>query len=190
MKNKDLLLFKKLVLKDYHRITRGGDFKWNKFFLLLVNNFSFKIIFWFRMVILFSNGSCSNKLFLILLRRIHRHYLIKYGITMPYTTKIEGGIFFPHYGLSVINANAIGKNFTIYQGATIGSVRGKGKPIIGDNVVVSCGAQVLGPVIIGSNVMIGAGAVVVTDIPDNAVVVGNPAKVVNYKGKEHVSLYL
>ena len=52
--------------------------------------------------------------------------------------------------------------------------------IIGDNVMVTCGAKVLGPITVGNNVVVGANAVVVEDVPDNAVVVGVPGKVVSY----------
>ncbi len=53
--------------------------------------------------------------------------------------------------------------------------------IIDDNVYISTGVTILGPVTIGNNVTIGAGAVVVKDIPDNCVVAGVPAKIINYK---------
>ena len=78
----------------------------------------------------------------------------------------------------------IGENCTIFQHTTFGAAHGKGKdgaPIIGDNVMVGVGASVLGKIKIGNNVSIGAHAVVVCDIPDNAVVVGIPAKVIKYK---------
>ncbi len=51
-------------------------------------------------------------------------------------------------------------------------------PVLGDNVTVGAGANIIGPVHVGNNAVIGAGAVVVSDIPDNAVAVGVPAKVV------------
>lgn len=71
------------------------------------------------------------------------------------------------------------------QGCTIGSQRGGRKggiPTIGDNVVVCAGAKVIGNIKIGNNVMIGANAVVVDDVPDNAVVAGVPAKIINMNG--------
>ena len=75
---------------------------------------------------------------------------------------------------------------------TIGSKRGKkgGVPIIGHNVVVAPGANVIGPVNIGDNVFIGANALVINDIPDNAVVGGVPAKILNFDGKYNTLLYL
>ena len=57
-------------------------------------------------------------------------------------------------------------------------------PIIGDNVHISAGARILGPIKIGNNVIIGANAVVVKDVPDNCVVAGSPAKII----KENISL--
>lgn len=55
-------------------------------------------------------------------------------------------------------------------------------PIIGDNVMVTCGAKVLGNVKVGNNVIIGVNAVVVKDVPDNATVVGVPAKIIKMNG--------
>lgn len=56
--------------------------------------------------------------------------------------------------------------------------------------MLAAGAKVIGNVRIGNNVMVGAGAVVVKDVPDNAVVVGNPARIVSYEGQRHVSYYI
>lgn len=53
----------------------------------------------------------------------------------------------------------------------------KGLPIIGDNVVIGTHAQIVGNVKIGNNSIVGAGAIVTHDVPDNVVVVGNPAKI-------------
>lgn len=179
-----------LIKEDFCRYG-GGDFSYRKVVRLLLNNYSFQVSFGFRIVTsLMHSKGFSRLIILFLAKRIHRHYMIRYGITMSYTTIIGGGIFFPHWGMSVVNAHSIGKNFTIYQGATVGSIRGKGKPVIGDNVVVASNAQVLGQVRIGNNVMVGAGAVVINDVPDNAVVVGNPARIINYNGRNHVARYI
>lgn len=53
----------------------------------------------------------------------------------------------------------------------------KGLPIIGNNVVIGTHAQIIGNVTIGNNSIVGAGAIVTHDVPDNVVVVGNPAKI-------------
>lgn len=90
----------------------------------------------------------------------------------------------------MINEKAsIGENVTIFQGVTIGSMRGKGAPTIGNNVVIAAGAAIIGKVKVGNNCFIGANAVVVKDVPDGAVVVGNPAKIINFNGAHNVSLY-
>lgn len=98
--------------------------------------------------------------------------------------KIGEGTCFPHYAMAVmIHKDAvIGKNCIILQCVTIGGRNGYNElPKIGDNVLIGCGAKILGPVKIGNNAKIGANAVVISDIPDNATAVGLPAKIVNRK---------
>lgn len=97
--------------------------------------------------------------------------------------RIEPGVV-PHhpYG-TVLNANFIGKNFNFRQLTTIGNKDDRFpdmRPTIGDNVTLGANVIIIGDVIIGNNVTVGAGSVVVKDVPDNAVVVGNPAKIIKY----------
>ncbi len=117
---------------------------------------------------------------------LHRHYSIKYGISISPDMHIESGLYIGHYGGIVINKDvSIGKNCNISQEVTIGQVnRGirKGCPTIGDNVYIAPGVKIIGRIKIGSNVAIGANCVVTKDIPDNAVVVGIPGKVISYDG--------
>lgn len=91
---------------------------------------------------------------------------------------IEGGFTIYHgHGTTVVCEKA-GKNFTLYQGVTIGKNPKPGServiPIFGDNVTVFTNAVVAGGITVGNNVDIGAGAVVMKDVPDNTVVIGNP----------------
>lgn len=115
-----------------------------------------------------------------------RHYAIKYGIDIPYQTRIGSGFYIGHYsGIFVSGKVIIGKNCNISHGATIGeTVRGKrmGCPTIGDNVYIGPGAKIIGGITIGNNVAVGANAVVTKNVPDNAVVVGIPAKVISRNG--------
>ena len=124
---------------------------------------------------------------------IYKHNQWLTGIQLPLGTDVGKGLYFHHFGSIVFNANAhIGDYCTVFQEVTVGSVVGPGggTPVIGNNVVLTAGAKVIGRVRIGNNVMVGAGAVVVKDIPDNAVVVGVPAKVVSLNGKEHLKYYV
>lgn len=78
----------------------------------------------------------------------------------------------------------IGKNCIIYQNTTFGAKHGNGKdgaPIIGNSVVIGAGSALLGPIRIGNNVTICANSVVISNVPDNTIVCGVPAKVKRYK---------
>ncbi len=114
------------------------------------------------------------------------HYKFKFGISIPYETKIDSGLYIGHFGGIVVSGKSIiGKNLNISQGVTLGMAnRGpnKGYPVIGDNVYIGPGAKIVGAVKIGNNVAIGANCVVTKNIPDNAVVVGVPGKIISYNG--------
>ena len=96
---------------------------------------------------------------------------------ISYTTKIGKGLLIAHPYSTVINAESIGVNFSCIHCTTLGETD-KGRPLIGDNVTLGANVTIIGPVHIGNNVIVGAGSVVVKDIPDNSVAVGNPAKVI------------
>jgi serine O-acetyltransferase len=94
-----------------------------------------------------------------------------------------GKYFFIDHGFVVIGETAeIGDNVTIYQGATLGGTNptsgqgGKRHPTIGDNVIISLGAAILGPIHVGANSRVGANAVVTKDVPEGATMIGIPAR--------------
>ena len=94
-----------------------------------------------------------------------------------------GSNFFIDHGFVVIGETAeIGDNVTMYQGSTLGGtnptsgVGGKRHPTIGDGVIVSLGAAILGPITVGKGARIGANAVVTKDVAEGATMVGIPAK--------------
>ena len=102
------------------------------------------------------------------------------GIEIHPGAKIGRRLFIDHgMGIVIGETATIGDDCTIYHGVTLGGT-GKDKkkrhPDIGDNVIIGCGAKVLGPIKIGDNVKIGANAVVVKDVEKNSTVVGIPAK--------------
>ncbi|MGD0170545.1 MAG: DapH/DapD/GlmU-related protein [Halobacteriota archaeon] len=109
-------------------------------------------------------------------------------IDISFKAEIGSGMHIHHGQGVVIGDSVIGKNVGIWQGVTIGSTwnkerEGRSYPIVGDNVRLSAGAKIIGPVSIGKDVVIGANAVVVEDIPESCVAVGVPAKVVGSSKK-------
>ena len=108
------------------------------------------------------------------------------GIEIHPAAKIGKGLFIDHGAGVVIGETAeIGENCLLYQGVTLGGTgKGKGKrhPTLGNNVMVGCGAKVLGPFTVGDNAKIAANAVVLEAVPPNATAVGVPARVVRRDG--------
>lgn len=103
-----------------------------------------------------------------------------YNSKIPYTAQIGGGTKFGYGGIgTVLHARTvIGKNCMVGPNVTIGGRSGYYEvPVIGDNVEISTGSKVLGPIHIGNNAVIGANAVVIKDVPENAVVAGVPAQI-------------
>ena len=130
-------------------------------------------------------------------RRAHKQYLKghyfharwisqraarKTGIEIHPGAQIGKGFFIDHGSGVIIGETAIiGDNVTLYQGVTLGGTgkeKGKRHPTIGDNVMISAGAKVLGSFTIGENSKIGAGSVVLKAVPPNSTVVGVPGHVV------------
>ena len=91
------------------------------------------------------------------------------------TPDIGGGLFIQHGFSTMISAKSIGENCWINQQVTIGYKGGGNPPVIGDNVVITCGAKVLGEITVGDGAVIGANAVVIKDVEQKAVMVGIPA---------------
>ena len=117
------------------------------------------------------------------------------GIEIHPKAKIGENLFIDHgMGVVIGETSEIGNNVTIYHMVTLGGIspsinsddqrNSKRHPTLMDNVVVGSGAQVLGPVVVGKNAKIGANAVVTKDVPENAVMVGIPAKNVGTASEE------
>ena len=117
------------------------------------------------------------------------------GIEIHPGAKIGKNLFIDHgMGVVIGETSDIGDNVTIYHMATLGGIAPsinsdnqrniKRHPTLKENVVVGSGAQILGPVVVGKNAKIGANAVVTKDVPENAVMVGIPAKNVGTASEE------
>ena len=117
------------------------------------------------------------------------------GIEIHPNAKIGKNLFIDHgMGVVIGETSEIGDNVTIYHMVTLGGIspsinsddqrNTKRHPTLMDNVVVGSGAQILGPVVVGKNAKIGANAVVTKDVPENAVMVGIPAKNVGTASEE------
>lgn len=104
------------------------------------------------------------------------------GIEIHPGAEIGEGLFIDHgNGVIIGETTIIGNNCTLYQGVTLGGTgkeQGKRHPTLGNNVMVSAGAKVLGSFKIGDNSKIGAGSVVLHEVPPNSTVVGVPGRVV------------
>ena len=106
----------------------------------------------------------------------------KTGIEIHPGATIGKGFFIDHGSGVIIGETAIvGDNVTLYQGVTLGGTgkeTGKRHPTIGDNVMISAGAKIIGSFTVGENSKIGAGSVVLKEVPPNCTVVGVPGRVV------------
>lgn len=115
-------------------------------------------------------------------RWVSQRAVRKTGIEIHPGARIGRGLFIDHGNGVIIGETAIiGDNVTLYQGVTLGGTgkeHGKRHPTVGDNVMISAGAKVLGSFTIGDNSKIGAGSVVLEEVPPGSTVVGVPGRVV------------
>ena len=109
------------------------------------------------------------------------------GIEIHPSARIGQGLFIDHGAGVVIGETVdIGDDVTLYQGVTLGGTgfaTGKRHPTVQDNVTIGSGAKLLGPITIGHGAKIGANSVVITDVPPNSTVVGNPGHPVRVDGR-------
>ena len=141
-----------------------------------------KAVFFHRIANFFSTAK-----FDLIARIISQFSRFLTGIEIHPKAKIGKNLFIDHgMGVVIGETSDIGNNVTIYHMATLGGIspsinsdnqrNTKRHPTLMDNVVVGSGAQILGPVVIGKNAKVGANAVVTKNVPENAIMVGIPAK--------------
>lgn len=163
-KNKDLLTEDIVAYKTEYQIK--GSNVWVLIHLLFYNR-SFRSLFYHRIG--------NIKWFIQFLAPGMQH--------LSFTkTPIGGGLLLFHAYCTIIDAVSIGKNCRIVSNVTIGYKNGQ-KVTVKDNVEILANAVIVGGITIGNNCIIGPGAVVYKSIPDNCVVVGNPAYILKQDGK-------
>lgn len=168
-----------LILKDFYRY---GIDKTGLSGLLKAYNIPGAIFMYFH------RKSSKNKKYSVsgvFSRVILRHLSFKFGFQIPASVKIGEGFYIGHFGTIVISPQAvIGKNCNIAHGVTIGRIsngKRKGAPEIGNFVWMGTNSIIVGNIKIGNNVLIAPGAFVNTDVPDNSLVIGNPAQIIPKK---------
>jgi serine O-acetyltransferase len=168
-----LFLFSKerqnIVLDIYaKKAIKKGLLNWcyDLSYQLLVSKY-FRTLFYFR-----TNGVFSKIL------RVF--YPKQSAFIIDVDTKIGGGLILAHPYATILNAESIGNNVYVNHLVTLGEKDNK-KPIIGNNVELHANCTIIGGITIGDNAIIGAGAVVVKDVPQNAIAVGNPARIIEKK---------
>ena len=116
------------------------------------------------------------------------------GIEIHPAAKIGKNLFIDHgMGVVIGETSEISDNVTIYHGVTLGGispaenskeqVNVKRHPTIKDNCIIGSGAQILGPVVLEKNARIGANTVILTNVPENGTMIGNPARNINKNQK-------
>lgn len=105
-----------------------------------------------------------------------------YSCFVPGQAQIGKNFRLAYWGLGVVVhiKTKMGDNCKVGQNVTIGG-KGKGVPVLMDNVYVGGGSFVVGGITLGKNVIVGANSFVDKDVPDNAIVAGSPAKIIRYR---------
>lgn len=111
-----------------------------------------------------------------------KHIEIWCGISIAEGARIGRRLRIEHFGGIIIHGAAvIGDDCLLRQGVTIGNASDAdpaAAPVIGDRVTIGAGAKILGRITVGAGAVIGANAVVIRDVPEGAVAVGVPARIV------------
>ena len=170
------------IKTDLYRYTGSSSTK--MFFLNIIKNEGFRYTYILRKC-QFYKGKKMRKFQYIFWKILLRKYRYKYGYEISDSVKIGEGFYINHLGGIAINPKAkLGNNINITKGVTIGQTnRGhkKGVPVIGNRVWIGANSTVAGNVKIGDNVLIAPNTYVNFDVPNDSVVIGNPAKIIENK---------
>lgn len=157
------------IISDIKILNKKKNRKWGDIYSLiyyLIFDNYFPTLFYFRV------KDC--KLRHIIYLNANNNFFI------PYDVVLGKGVQYSHPYCTILNAKKIGNNFSFKHMTTIGNKNDDEsmRPIILNNVTLGACVTIFGNITIGNNVVIGAGSVVTKSVPDNAVVVGNPARII------------
>lgn len=150
----------------------GGDWAAQGFWVMLVYRFGR----WRYSV----RPALLRKVFSLLYKVLYKFVQILTGIELPCEVIVGRNFVIDHFGGIVVSGyTQFGDNCRIRNGVVIGlkNIAEPVAPIIGNNVDIGAGAKILGAIKVGNNVVVGANAVVITDVPDNSLAVGIPARI-------------
>ena len=150
----------------------GGDWAAQGFWVMLVYRFGR----WRYSV----RPALLRKVFSLLYKVLYKFVQILTGIELPCEVIVGRNFVIDHFGGIVVSGYAqFGDDCRIRNGVVIGlkNIAESVAPIIGNNVDIGAGAKILGAIKVGNNVVVGANAVVITDVPDNSLAVGIPARI-------------
>jgi serine O-acetyltransferase len=158
-------VFKEYIKDDLSRINNPPTI--TKLLYCLLFEPGFKYIFWLRVCHFLQRKKRFIILF-VMARYLYKRYTYRFGISIPFNTRIGKGFLIESINGIIINgATIIGEKCTISQGVTIGvQNRGdnKGVPTIGNNVYIAPGSIIFGRIFIGDNTSIAPNAVILKDI--------------------------
>ena len=172
----------KYIKSDFERNHEGGSIIAFIKILFVPRGYVFAYQVWFRLLQDCKKSKWKKYTVGIFVYLIERHYEYKYGIHANANMSVGQGLNIVHGDGVFLNCRSIGDNFTCYPGVMLGasgdaSQRG-GSPTIEDNVTIYTGAVVTGNVILHSGCVVAANAYVNTDVPENTMVAGLPARVI------------
>ena len=148
----------------------------------------FRYMFYLRKAAYYRQRRILFLIPLIYNRLMLKHYRHYYGFQLYPSTRVGCGLYLGHFGTIIVNSNAVlGDNVNLAPGVVIGQAnRGKRKgiPTIGNRVWIGSNAVLVGNIRVGDDALIGPGAYVNFDVPERAVVIGNPGSIVSYSGAE------
>lgn len=184
MSTSSLMPFWRVISIDLNRYGDGVLFRsFCKHYILTPG---FKYTFWFRLSAYLKQKNLIWRGAYYVSRFFLYRCGIKYGISIPFNTRIGFGLYVGHYGGIIINEKVVlGRDCNINHEVTIGVKYGgkhSGVPIIGDRAYLGPGCKIIGGITLGNDVAVGANAVVVESVPDSSIVVGVPAKIISFRG--------